>query len=96
MIDKYKINKTAKNDLVRIYEYGFHKYGETQADEYYYAFFERFEQLVKNPYSYPRVDYICEGYRRSVCGSDCIYYRIVNSTIEIMRILGQQDTNNLN
>ena len=30
-------------------------------------------------------------YRRSVCGVDSIYYRIVGNTVEIMRILGQQD-----
>lgn len=40
---------------------------------------------------YQAVDDIREGYRRSVCGVDSIYYHIVDNKVEIMRILGQQD-----
>ena len=32
------------------------------------------------------------GYRRSVSGVDSIYYRIGNDVVEIMAILGSQDT----
>ena len=69
------------------------KWGEAQADKYYNDFFDRFEQLAKQPYLYQPVDYIRKGYRRCVCGVDSIYYRIENNTVEIMNILGQQDTN---
>jgi toxin ParE1/3/4 len=41
---------------------------------------------------YPAVDYIREGYRRSVCGEDRTYYRIEGDMVEIMAILGGQDT----
>jgi len=41
------------------------------------------------------VDYIRVGYRRSPCGVDSIYYRIVNNSVEIMNIIGQQDTNTI-
>ena len=40
---------------------------------------------------YQAVDDIREGYRRSVCGVDSIYFRIFDGTVEVMRILGQQD-----
>ena len=69
------------------------KWGEAQADKYYNDFFDRFEQLAKQPYLYQPVDYIRKGYRRSVCGVDSIYYRIEDNTVEIMNILGNQDTN---
>ena len=39
----------------------------------------------------PTVDEIREGYRRSVCGVDSIYYRVEGGIVEIMAILGQQD-----
>ena len=58
---------------------------------YYDAFFDRFDQLAKRPYLYQAVDDIREGYRRSVCGVDSIYYRVDGDTVEIMAILGQQD-----
>ena len=89
----YKLSEDAKNDLIRIHQHGVIKFGEAQADKYYLAFFERFEQLAEQPYLYPSVDYIREGYRRSVCGTDSIYYRMNGDTVEIMNVLGQQDIN---
>jgi len=63
------------------------------ADEYYAAFFEHFAQLAAQPLLYPAVDDIHEGYRRSVCGKDSIFYRVDGEIIEIMAILGHQDSN---
>ncbi len=54
-------------------------------------FFDRFEQLAKQPYLYQAIDYIREGYRHSVCGIDTIYYRVDGDSVEIMSILGRQD-----
>ena len=89
---EYKLKDAAKADLKRIYQRGYERYGEIQADEYYYAFFLRFEAIAENPYLYPAVDHIKSGYRRSVCGADSVYYRVVDGIPEIMRILGSQDT----
>ena len=87
----YRINEDAKVDLQRIYRRGVLEFGETQADRYFNAFFDRFDELAEQPLRYQAIDDIREGYRRSVCGVDSIYYRIVDNTVEIMRILGQQD-----
>ena len=87
----YRISETAKADLRRIYRRGVRQHGESQADRYYDAFFERFELLAEQPYLYQAVDDIREGYRRSVCGVDSIYYRVDGDTVEIMSIIGQQD-----
>ena len=88
---KYRISEDAKADLRRIYRRGIREYGEALADRYYDAFFDRFEELAEQPYLYQAVDEIREGYRRSVCGVDSIYYRVEGGTVEIMAILGQQD-----
>jgi toxin ParE1/3/4 len=88
----YKLSLMAKADLREIYRYGVLEYGEKQADRYYADFFARFEQIAENPLLYPAVDHIREGYRRGVCGVHAIYYRIGNDTVEIMRLLGRQDT----
>lgn len=71
--------------------YGFREFGEAEADKYFMAFFERFEQIANTQYLYQSVDYIRDGYRRSVCGVDSIYYRIKGEKVGIMRILGRQD-----
>ena len=87
----YRISEDAKADLRRIYRHGVREYGNALADQYYDAFFDRFEELAEQPYLYQAVDDIREGYRRSVCGVDSIYYRVEDDTVEIMAILGQQD-----
>jgi len=87
----YRLTEDAKSDLKRIYARGLREYGEEQADIYFNAFFDRFEQLAAQPSSYPAVDDIRAGYRRSVCGIDSIYYRVQGETVEIMAIIGQQD-----
>ena len=90
---KYKLSEDAKTDLIRIHQRGVREYGQTQADTYYAAFFDRFEQLAEQPYLYQAVDDIREGYRRCVCGVDSIFYRIDSDTVEIMNIIERQDTN---
>jgi toxin ParE1/3/4 len=87
----YKLSEDAEADLERIWLRGLKEYGLEQADKYYDAFFERFEELAENPYLYQAVDDIREGYRRSPCGVDSIYYRIDGDTVEIMSIIGRQD-----
>ncbi len=69
----YRLTEEAKADLIRIYRRGLREYGEGQADDYYDALLDRLELLAERPLSYPAVDDIRVGYRRSVCGSDSIY-----------------------
>ena len=57
----------------------------------FFQLIERFDKLAEQPLLYPTVDDIREGYRRSVCGTDSIYYRIEGQTVEIMAVIGQQD-----
>lgn len=87
----YKLSEDAKADLIRIHQHGIRRYGEAQGDKYYYALFDRFEQLAAEPLLYQAVDEFRKGYRRSVCGVDSIYYRVDGDTVEIMAIIGQQD-----
>lgn len=88
---RYKLSNEAKLDLARIYWCGVEEFGEHQADRYYEALIQRFDDIAEAPYKYQAVDHIRESYRRSVCGVDSIYYRVNDEVIEIMRILGRQD-----
>ena len=91
----YKLSNLAKEDLIRIHRYGVEKFGITQADKYFNSFFENFDTIAKNPFSFESVDYIKAGYRRCVCGSDSIYYKLNTSNVEIMAIIGKQDLKNI-
>ena len=87
----YKLTRKARADLKRIWLYGITKHGEQKADQYHRELLERLEQIAEQPYLYQAVDHIREGYRRSVYGTDSIYYRINGDMVEIMAILGHQN-----
>ena len=87
----YRISQEDKEDLQRIYRRGVLEFGAIQADRYFDAFFERFDELALQPHMYPAVDEIRGGCRRTICGVDSIYFRVVDGVVEIMRILGRQD-----
>ncbi len=92
---KYKLSNVAKEDLIRIHQYGVIKFGITQADKYFDSLFQYFEIIANQPFSFESVDYIKKGYRRCVCDSDSIYYKINNDVVEIMAIIGRQDLKNI-
>lgn len=91
----YKLSNVAKEDLIRIHKYGVEKFGKTQADKYFNSFFDYFDIIAELPFSFEAVDFIKIGYRRCVCGTDSIYYKINNNAVEIMTIIGRQDLSNI-
>ena len=90
-MESYKLSLNAKEDLRRIYAYGFVEFGEFQADKYFEGFFQTFEKIASNPSPYQSVDHIRQGYRRCAYGSESIYYRFNGVAVEIMAILGGQE-----
>jgi len=92
---KYKLSNTAKEDLIRIHHYGIKKFGVIYANKYFDSLFEYFDDIAQRPFSFESVDYIKTEYRRYVCGSDSIYFKINNDFIEIMAIIGRQDLKNI-
>jgi len=92
---KFRISNTAKDDLIKIHHYGVKKFGITEADKYFYSFFEYFEIIAQRPFSFESVDFIKQGYRRCVCGSDSIFYKVNEDVIDIMTIVGRQDLDNI-
>lgn len=90
---KYRLSNEAKNDLIRIHQYGVKKFGMVQADKYFESFFKYFDIITQRPFSFESVDYIKKDYRRCVCGVDSIYFKVNENLIDIMTIVGRQDLN---
>lgn len=59
----YKLSNQAKEDLIRIHQYGILTFGEEQADKYLADFFDQFEIIAQNPGRYQKVDFIRTDYR---------------------------------
>ncbi|MBK3519393.1 type II toxin-antitoxin system RelE/ParE family toxin [Carboxylicivirga marina] len=91
----YRLSNAAKQDLIRIHHFGVEKFGVAQADKYFETFFDYFDKIAERPFAFESVDYIKSGYRRCVCGSDNIYYKINNGIVDIMAIVGMQDLHNM-
>lgn len=87
----YKLSNEAKEDLIRIHQYGTKKFGPKQADKYFNSFFIHFDRIELRPFSFESVDYIRKDYRRCVCGSDTIYFKVNDGNVEIIAIIGRQD-----
>ncbi len=73
---KYKLSNVAKEDLIRIHQFGVKRFGLNQADKYFDTFFDYFEIIADRPFAFESVDYIKPGYRRCVCSSDTIYFKV--------------------
>lgn len=91
----YKLSNSAREDLIGIHHFGVRKFGTIQAVKYFNNFFEYFNIISEQPFSFESVDIIKPGYRRCVCGSDSIFYRITKGVVEIMAIVGSQDLKNI-
>jgi len=87
----YNITQEAEEDLIRIYLYGYERFGESQATKYYNSLIDHFERIASNPYQFPSADHIRFGYRYCVCGSDTIYFKMNNEIVDIITIIGRQD-----
>ena len=88
----YRLTRKARADLKRIWLYRVANHGEQKADLYHQGLLVRLEQIANQPYLYQAVDSIRSGYRRSVYGTESIYYRINGDMVEIMAISGHQNT----
>ena len=92
----YRLSNTAKQDLIRIHQYGVKQFGLTQAENYLDTLFAYFDFISQRPFSFQSVDYIRKGYRRCVCGADSIFYRIADDKmVEVMTIIGMKDINSI-
>lgn len=87
----YNLSKQAKEDLLRIYEYGISQFGLDQADKYFDMMHDCFSKIARNPYLFPLVSNIKSNYHKCVCGVDAIQYKIVADGIVITTIIGRQD-----
>lgn len=87
----YRISNTAKEDLIKIHQYGVHRFGEKQADTYFNALFNPFERIAQDPFAFESVDYIKKGYRGCFSGVDSIYFNLKNDVVEIITIIKKKD-----
>lgn len=86
----FVISKRAVSDLEEIWLYTLEKWSVEQADRYYSLIFDEINYICKNSSSGKPKEHIRKGYRASKVKSHLIFYKVVNNTIEIIRILHER------
>ncbi|WP_462254475.1 type II toxin-antitoxin system RelE/ParE family toxin [Ferruginibacter sp.] len=86
----FVISKKAVADLEEIWLYTVEKWSLDQADRYYNLIFDEINYICRNSNSGKSMEHIRKGYRASKVKSHFIFYRIVNDTIEVIRILHER------
>ncbi len=86
----FAISKKAVADLEEIWLYTVEKWSADQADRYYNLIFDEINYISRNRNSGKSMEHVRKGYRASKVKSHFIFYRIVNDTIEVIRILHER------
>ena len=86
----FVITKKAVFDLEEIWLYTVEKWSIEQADRYYNLIIDEINYVCKNSSAGKSMEHIRKGYRASKVKSHLIFYRVVNGSIEIIRILHER------
>ena len=84
------ISNKAVSDLEGIWLYTVKKWSVEQADRYYNLIFDEINYICKNINTGKSMEHVRKGYRASKVKSHLIFFRVVNDTIEIVRILHER------
>ena len=84
------ISKKAVSDLEEIWLYAIEKWSIEQADRYYNLIFDEINYICKNISAGKSMEHVRKGYRASKVKSHLIFYRVINNTIEVIRILHER------
>ena len=86
----FVISKKAVSDLEEIWLYTVEKWSKEQADRYYNLIFNEINYICRNVSAGKSMEHVRKGYLASKVKSHLIFYKIVNDTIEIIRILHER------
>ncbi len=84
---KYRISENAIEDLEGIWEYTFHNWSKDQADRYHGLIINEIEFLSENNTSGKPMNQIKKGNLVSYVKSHMIFFKRIERTVEIIRIL---------
>lgn len=85
---RYRLSKSAIDDLESIWFYTFENWSKDQADEYLNLIYSKINILSKNPELGKPIDHIRLNYKSLIAGSHIIFYnREDKHLVNIVRIL---------
>jgi toxin ParE1/3/4 len=86
----FAVSKKAVSDLDGIWLYTVEKWSVAQADRYYNLLFDEIDYICRNSNAGKSMKHVRKGYQDSKVKSHLIFYRFLNETTEIIRILHER------
>ena len=86
-IHKYAL---AEQDIINIWIYSFENWGLVQADTYHGQLDNAFSLIANNPSIGVACDIVREGYRKYAVNRHLIWYYFSDTTLYIVRVLGEE------
>jgi toxin ParE1/3/4 len=86
----YILSPRAQRDIEEIWEYTAEIWGDDQAESHVVAIRAAIETVARDPRRGRQCDDLRAGYRKYASGSHVIFYRLVETGIDIIRILHQR------
>ncbi len=86
----FVISKKAVADLEEIWRYTAETWSTLQADRYYNLIFDEIYFICQNPAAGKQMDHIRKGYRAAKVKSHLIFYKVVNESTHVIRILHER------
>ena len=86
----FVISKKVVSDLEEIWLYTVEKWSAEQADRYYNLIFNEINYISKNSTAGKSMEHVRKSYQASKVNSHLIFYRVINDTIKMIRILHER------
>lgn len=86
----YRISSKAAEDLEKIWLYTYEVWSQEQADRYFNLIISEIEYITANFESGKNMEHIKVGYRASKVKSHIIFYKKIEKTVVVIRILHQR------
>ena len=86
----FSLRPQALADLELIWDYTIEAWGEEQAERYLRLINQSFCRLAENPSLGRSCDTIREGYRKYGVGRHVIFYRKIDASVDVVRILHER------
>lgn len=87
---KYVLSPQAEDDLDKIWEYSAYTWSATQAEKYFDQIIDAIILLTKESKAGKSIDYVAPGYRKFSVKSHLIIYKILDDSIDVIRILHER------
>ena len=84
------ISEKAVSDLEEIWLYTVQRRSVEQADRYYNLIFDEINYICRNINTGKSMEHVRKGYLASKVKSHLIFFRVLNETVEIVRILHER------